>query len=300
MTRSVSSKYAFLFTASILAFLAPQLARAQSFSFGRAANEPWSGRITVINKIKLAEAEKVFSDFTQKIGTKGKASKATSLGNSILKGNPQTVELRPFLDEAWAKARQPLANEMQHQLREKNIGGGIRTSRNTVVLGEHGELFVGWDGRGFTLRFVLRGNSLTTSLRIPGPTPSGLDPRFKVNFDVDLLMDVDIHGTTLVAGSPRVRLNVHRPEGKNITGSLVLAIERLVSVISGTDIEGTALKVINSKEIKLASPINLELAKLSPALAKATDGISIRPGFDKNPNRITMTLEKLAPLPVVR
>jgi hypothetical protein len=285
----------------------PTSASAQ-FQFGRNANEPYSGRITVVNKIKVsiskadlfkeATALNKSSSFKDALANAKKnlpADKVTVPTGPIL-----SVDVGPTISNTWQKIRPKLTDEVLKFLHEKNIGGGVRTSRNRLNLDENGELFVGVDGRGFTFRYVLRGNQLTTKLRTPGPLPSGTDPGFRVKFDMELLIDVDIQGTSLVVRPARLNMNVSRPTGTNITGSLVIAVADLVSTISGTDLIGVGLKLINGKEIALSKTINLEMSKLSPALAKAAQKGVVIPSFDKQHNRIVLTLMENTPGPVVR
>src|SRR5262249_22539540 len=126
------------------------------------------------------------------------------------------VNIRPKLDQAWDKLRRKLTTEWLPKMEERDIGGGFRTYQLQLNLDTRGQLFVGYDGRGFTLKYLLRNNSLTTKFRVPGPTPSGWDPKFRVSFDVEVTMEVELkQGEGLVAGPAKLKLNVKRPTGQN-------------------------------------------------------------------------------------
>jgi hypothetical protein len=68
--------------------------------------------------------------------------------------------------------------------------------------------------------------------------------------------------------------------------------------LSGKDFIGQALSRINGQSVPVSKPINLELAKLAPALAKATANVDIQPGFTPSPNQVTLTLTRAAPVVV--
>lgn len=286
---------------------APATASAQ-ISFARNPIEPYSGRIVVVNKIKLSlstsdlfkEASilkqgNTFKDALAQAKTKIPEGKVTAPTGPIV-----SVDLGPTISNTWQKVRPKLRVEVLKYLSEKNIGGGVRMSRTGLDLDQSGELFVGVDARGFTFRYVLRGNQLTTKLRTPGPVPGGADPGFRVKFDMELLVDVDIKGTSLVVRPARLKMNVSRPTGTNVTGTLVLVVADLVKTLTGTDFIAVGLKEVNSKEIALSKTIQLELNKLSPALARAAQKGVVIPSFDKQHNRIVLTLMENTPGPVVR
>ena len=79
-----------------------------------------------------------------------------------------------------------------------------------------------------------------------------------------------------------------------------MAVANLVSVISGNDLIGHGLRLVNGKEFAISKSINYELSKLSPILAKAAQKGIIIPSFDQAHNRVVLTLMENSPLPVVR
>ena len=233
MFHSMPTRGLLLMSLAIATVATQSAAASDPFYFGRVANQPYSGRIAVVNKIKATlNAADIFKDSTTLQGTSiykkaVEAAKSKTPSPSVPTGLLTTVDLGPTLSNTWHKVRPRLTEEVLKFLNEKNIGGGFRTSRNHLDLDKDGELFVGVDARGITFRYVLRGNQLTTKLRTPGPLPSGSDPGFRVKFDMELLIDIDIHGTSLVASPARIKMNVSRPTGTNITGSLVSGCREL-------------------------------------------------------------------------
>jgi hypothetical protein len=230
---------AFFLTGIILSI--GSMASAQSGGFARrVASEPFSGRVVIVNRLK----------------------NTPSIGRRV-----GAVSVRTPINLAWQKARPFLIQLLTAFLNERNIGGGFRTSRNQLYLAENGSLFIGVDGQGFTLKYLLAGNSLTSSIRIPGPSPSGTDPRFNVRFDAELTIDVDRSGSGgIVAGPARLKLNVARPTGENLTGDFAVAANNLFNFVSGKDFIGEGVKAINSQEYALSKPVNLELDRMFAGL----------------------------------
>jgi hypothetical protein len=252
-------------------------------AFGRTANDPWSGRVTVINAIPIDKAKGIATQ----IGRSGSAPK-----------NIVSVDLHPVLVAYWADQKQKVWKDALTFLSEKDIGGGFRTGNNGLTLVPDGPLYAGFDGRGFTFKWVLPGNHLETQIRTPGPAPSDWDPRFQVFFDLTIVGDVDIQNKTLHVAAVHVQPTVHRPAGRNVTGNAATTFNNLVATLSGKDFIGQALSRINGQSVPVSKPINLELAKLAPALAKATANVDIQPGFTPSPNQVTLTLTRAAPVVV--
>lgn len=213
------------------------MALAQSGSFARrVASEPFSGRVVIADRLK----------------------NTPSVGRRV-----GAVSVRTPINLAWQKARPFLIQLLTGYLNERDIGGGFRTSRNQLYLAENGSLFIGVDGQGFTLKYLLAGNNLTTSIRVPGPSPSGTDPRFSVSFDAELMIDIERSGSGGIVVKPaRLKLNVARPTGENLTGNLAIAANNLFNFVSGKDFLGEGLKAINSREYALSPPVNLELDRM--------------------------------------
>ncbi|MGK2960963.1 MAG: hypothetical protein ACSLFK_02315 [Gemmatimonadaceae bacterium] len=279
--------------------VAPAIAAAQP-GFGRVANLPYSGGVTVINNMKrpLTPADALKSGNLSVTGTLN-TSPASKVSAPV---QPRTVfiDTRPLLIGVWQQLRPAIVDSALSFLHERNIGGGFRTSRNRLTLAEDGPMFVGWDGRGFTIKFLLNGNSLSTYLRTPTPVSRDADPGFQVNFDLEVDIDVEVKGNQLVAGPARIQPIVHRPTGRNFTGALAIAVSDLVGVLSGTDFAGSFLKQINSRDFGMQTGLNQGLARLNPVLRAAASGGTIMPGYDAGRSSITLTMQNAGPLPVVR
>jgi hypothetical protein len=269
---------AFFLTGIVLSI--GSMASAQSGSFARrVASESFSGRVVIVNRLK----------------------NTPSIGRRV-----GAVNVRPPIDFAWQKARPFLIQLLTNFLNERNIGGGFRTSRNQLHLAENGSLFIGVDGQGFTLKYLLSGNNLTTSIRIPGPSPSGTDPRFNVSFDAELTIDIDRSGSGgIVVGPARLKLNVARPTGQNLTGDLAVAANNLFNFVSGKDFIGEGVKAINSQEYALSKPVNLELDRMFVGLTSrntiVTPAMRMNDmGALKGKNELRLMLEDDNGGPIVR
>ena len=236
----------------------------------RVANDPFSGRVVVVNKSP------------QPAGAPTRVA----------------VNIKPTLVQAGGRMRPVLTKLVAEQMREKNIGSEFRTYQVQLNLNTRGDLFVGVDGRGFTLKYLLRNNSLTTKLRVPGPTPSGLDPKFQVNFDAELTLEVEPKaGVGLVASDAKVKLlNVRRPSGANVTGSLATGAAKLIRFLGGPDFVGIALKAVRDKQVNLSGAVNVELGKRAPVMRKAGTNVDVRPTFDKARNELVLELHKRTPV----
>ncbi len=267
--------------ASLGMALISQLCVAQG-TFGRVANQPYSGGVTVVNRLPVSRI----------VG----AVRAGPAPAAPI----DTIVVGPVLKDAWAQARPELQAMAEAYLHERDIGGGFRTSANHLVLAEDGPLFAGWDGRGFKIRWVLVGNKLSTRIRIPGPSAQSSDPALTLPFDLALTMDVDIAGTRLTAKSMNLQVTGHRPYGRNPTGKAAIALGDLIRFVGGPDFAGQLLKQINQRPLSLTSAVNRELERLNPALERATQGAAIVPGFDQANRNVQLTIVESGPGPVVR
>ena len=234
-----------------LALLSFSSASAQTFRLGRAASDPFSGRVNF---------------------------------NDKRKGAPSGlwIDLSSTVRTAWQQLRPVLSDKGRIFLNERDIGGGFRTSRSVITLAENGNLFFGTDGSGFTLRYVLQGNRLDTSFRVPGPSPSGTDPRVYVLCDLEVTIDVDRSGQDLLASPARLRANCNRPVGVNLTGKAAIGVNNLIRFLGGPDFIGMFLQPINSGSTAISNQLNLKISPHDPA-ANAVYDNRVRP--EKRPAR---------------
>lgn len=265
--------------------------------FGRVANQPYSGGVSVINNMKspINTTDKV------KLGSVSVTGARNPGTIQPVKVPPRTisVNLMPIVMVEWQNARQNIISDAEAFLRERDIGGGFRTSKSRLTIAEDGPMFVGWDGRGFALRFVLANNSLSTYLRTPTPLGEDFDPGLVVGFDLEVTMDINVVNNQLIAGPARVQPKVGRPVGKNVTGAIAVAANDLVKMLSGTDFVGSFLSRVNGSDFGIPTGLNKELARLNPVLQGAAKGGVITPGFDSAGGNITLTLQNAGPAPVV-
>jgi hypothetical protein len=315
------SRYALLAIVTALVFPAPASLSAQA-GFGRVVNLPYSGGVRIMDNMwsSLGSDTKVNTDMRSGGGTRGGSVVGTSAtagasagAKSVSQGAsaaarpaappvPRTlsVNVRPLILSQWQAVRQQIIDSAMIYFDERDLGGGWRTSRNGIVLAEDGPMFVGWDGSGFTVKLVLKGNRLSTYLRTPTPLDRDLDPGFQVDFDVDVLMDIDIRNNGLVAGPVRLQPHVKRPEGRNVTGALATGLANLLSALTDVDFVGLMLAYVNGQNYALQTGMNRHLAQLNPVLQTASKGGAIIPGYDASSSTITLTLRRAGPAEVVR
>ena len=306
---------------SLLAVLAPSGLCAQP-GFARVVNLPYSGGVQIIDNMWRSLGSETTVNTGGRAtagvlggstGAKSPTQGASSGASSVLRGTSAgarpaasviprklSVNVRPLVLSQWQAARQRIIDSAMIYFNERDIGGGFRTSRNRVTLAEDGPMFVGWDGRGFTVKLALQQNRISTYLRTPTPLDRDLDPGFEVAFDVDVLIDIEVRNNQLVAGPVRLQPHVKRPEGKNVTGDLAVGLANLLSAISDVDFVGLMLTYVNGQNFAFQTGLNRELAQLNPVLQAAAAGGAIIPGFDTPSNNITLTLRRAGPVEVVR
>ena len=317
----LQSHYIAAVAVAALAVLAPSGLRAQP-GFGRVINLPYSGGVQIMDNMwaSMGSETNVNAGTRAGGGALGGSSGARSPAQGVSSGprsvgqgassvarptapvipRKLSVNVRPLVVSQWQAARQKIIDSALVYFDERDLGGGWRTSRNRVTLAEDGPMFVGWDGRGFTVKLALQGNRISTYLRTPTPLDRDLDPGFEVEFDVDVLMDVEVSNNQLIAGPVRLQPHVKRPEGKNVTGSLAVGLANLLSAISDTDFVGLMLTYVNGQDFAFQTGLSRELAQLNPVLQTAAKGGAIVPGFDAASNSITLTLRRAGPVQVVR
>ena len=280
---------------SLTMLVLPGLATAQP-GFGRVASEPWNGGLTVRNEMRSKSAAEVLGQRNVPGGGLGGIAGGRNSAPSV----PRTVSVNlvPLLNAQWSDLRAAMVDSALKYFHERNVGGGFRTSRNRITIGDPGPMFAGWDGRGFTLRFIVPGNQISTYFRTPTPLDRDFDPGFEVNFDFEVTMDINVANNQLVAGPARITPTVKKPEGKNLTGDFVLAVNNLVSVISGADFIGGLLKHVNATSIGLPTGLNNQFAQVNPILRAAANGGVVSPAMSQG--GLLLTIRDRSAPPVVR
>jgi hypothetical protein len=241
-----------------LALAAAQPAAAQfTGQFGRVASEPFNGSVSIHNKIP---------------GPK--------------QGFPlPSINVGQMLDKFADEQVLPLIKGELKKMEEKNIGGGFRTYQLRLVPGQR-HLFIGVDGTGFTVKYVITGNALSFKLRTPGPLPSGTDPRFTANFDVEVVLDVETKSArdiTLRGGAKFKILNAKlRP--RNFSARMIKAANDVLKLVGGPDFIGMLQAKANATEV--VRSISRHIAQLTtdpkvrvyPTLVRAVTKKGGRPG----------------------
>ena len=304
-------------TFALIFLLAAAPLRAQ---FGRVANQPFSGGVTVINEYGASRpaAGAVTPQDVQKAMRDRKSAAVLEKHSPILihapggtaqpkPGVPKrlSVNLAPIITQAYQETRAQMEAKAPVFFNERAIGRdrgdkSFRTSKTHLNLNPTPQLFAGTDGSGFTLRAFIPGNRISTYIRTPGALPEGLDPGFQTQFDLEFIIDVTLQGTKLVASPARVKANVQRPTGKNLTGDAALIVADLVKEFGGPDWIGQLMSIVNGREFPVSRAITQELTKVSPILAQASGKVAILPGYDSATRNIALRVTAPGTEPVVR
>jgi hypothetical protein len=283
----------FIAIAGLLTVVTEPVSGQQRFAgLDRVADKPFSGQFNIIDYTSDPRGEETA------LVPMPKPVRYLRLRGSKAPRIPSVwVDIRPIVESVWSTARPILIEEAMKFLNERDIGGGFRTSRNVVQLAEQGELMVGIGYQNvITLAYAMKGNSLKTELRVPGPTPDGWDPKFHINFNFTFLVDIETKDANLSAGPARVNISADPPSGGNVTGDLALVVNNLFGLITGVDFVGVGVKAINDAgaNVKIADPVKLGIGNM-PGVN--VSGVQIIPTYylETSPLQVRLSLAKVEP-----
>ncbi len=215
-------------------------------------------------------------------------------------GGPRRVDttfLEPMVQKTWDKVRAELTTFGHNFLNERDVGGGIRTSRNRIHLAEKGYLFFSPTSTGFSLQYRLPGNFIETSFRTPGPLPAFTDPRVGLGCDVILKVDIFWTGSKLTIPPANAIIGCRDPYGRNLTGELALGVINLIKTLNGPDFVKQWLAPINNNNFPLGQEINLDISKYTGgkigqntqvSVSKSADGTK---SFGQKVSRLIIAIE---------
>jgi len=263
--------------------LSARPAAAQQFvgEFGRAANQKFTGDIQVVDKIQN-------HFLTGHVGWPIKAS----------------VNIRPALRTAMANAVRPKLQEtIRAELPKHKMSGFtpyvIRFSNGSSW---RDELYVGTDGSGFTMKYLVKGSTVRIGFHTPDIAfgiglGRGANPEFDVPYDVEITTDVQTTLRGPEVRSVKVRLIVGRPQGANFTGDVADAIGGLIRFFGGPDFVGIAQNRINSQQVTVASSLRADMGRLGLGFRSLSSDIVVRPVYSSG--RLNLELHKGGPAPVI-
>jgi hypothetical protein len=292
--------------------------------FQRGATQPFSGSVTVINEYKTSRAvidvlsEKKNGSILLQDKTKRRVLEKkddSSIANPPHTAPPRaptkvtvpkkiTVDLSAIINQKWQAARADMEAKAPPFFNERAIGpdrgeNSFRTSKAHLQMSPTLQLLAGTDGNGFTIRALISGNRMSAYIRTPGAAPEGLDPGFQTQFDLEVTVDVNVQGSRLVASPARLKANVQRPSGKNLTGAAAVVLQNLITELGGPDWIGQLLGVVNGRDFPLSPALTAELAKLSPILSQSSGDVAIMPGYEPGTRSITLTVGNAGTGPIV-
>ncbi len=208
-----------------------------------------------------------------------------------------TTLLEPIIQQTWSTLRSKLTQIGDDFLRERDIGSGFRTSNNVILLAEKGTLYFTTTTSGFSMKYLLAGNTVTTTLRTPGPLPGFTDPRVTLSCDAVIKVDVFWTGSKMTIPPAQLIVGCRGPIGRNVTGVLAVGVIHLINTLGGPDFIGQWLAPINNGDFALNQQITRDLSKytngklgenISISVSQANDAID---GSGKKTNRVIVAIE---------
>jgi hypothetical protein len=201
------------------------------------------------------------------------------------------VNVKPSVDNAWAKARGPLINQLKQELGKPRRWDGQTAYQIDLNLAQLGEL----QGRAFGsvgLRYVLRGNSVAFTMTTPTVFGKSADPRFVIDFDLILTVEMQVSlDAPVKVTSATVEVNASEPRGGNLVGDLVKAVAQIGHFFGGPDLVGQVRSRINAIHVNVANQIGGLLADMAPSLSKLNlPNLTLRPYFDVQGQRFYFAL----------
>ena len=240
-----------------MAVLAVVSSPARAQGFGRVANTPYNAGVSVINP------------------------------PSVMK-----MDLMNQLKDAWRSHRSIMSAAATAYFNGRDLGGNIVTTGNQVRISDNGRLYIGADSRGFTVRFAVANNTMSTALRTPNRPRNGVYPQFTVSFDMDISIDVDVSGNQLVASPARIRTTVGQPAGNTANGVFAVAAGNLARMLSSPEFAFALLSTVNAGPYSPPREITATLTQMNPILQQATRGGSLTTGYDGATGNVSITIHR--------
>lgn len=205
--------------------------------------------------------------------------------------------LEPMVQRTWTQVRAELIKFGKDFLNERDVGGGIRTSRNNIHLPETGFLLFSTTSSGFSIKFLLPASFIETSFRTPGPLPAFTDPRVRLVCDVIVKIDVFWTGTKLTIPPANAIIGCRDVDGRNLTGELAVGVLSLIKTLNGPDFVKQWLAPVNNNNFPLGQEINVDISKYTSgkllensqvAVSDAEDGSD---RYGKKVSRLIISIE---------
>jgi hypothetical protein len=207
-----------------------------------------------------------------------------------------TTFLEPMVQQTWNRVRSALTTTGDNFLRERDLGGGFRTSNNVILLAEKGYLLVSTTSSGFSMKYVLPNNQIVTSLRTPGPLPAFSDPRIAISCDAVLKIDVFWTGSKLTIPPAQAIIGCRPPAGRNLTGDLGIGALKLINTLGGPDFIKQWLAPINNANFPLGQEITQDISRYTNGKLGDNTQISVSEaddGTDRSGKRISRLIIKI-------
>lgn len=178
------------------------------------------------------------------------------------------VDVRHFVDLAWAGVRAECSRQIADELRRQRFQG--QTLRDPQVrLADRGELLA----NAGVLQYRVRGNRVRTKMTTPDIAfgiglGRGADPQFDVNFDLFINIDLTASLRGVTASRAEVEVHASRPRGSNFTGWLAQAVSDVIAFFGGPDFRNRVRDGINGRTVSIQSRVNRGLEQANRQLQR--------------------------------
>lgn len=191
-----------------------------------------------------------------------------------------TTFFEPMVQRTWSGVRTALTVIGDNFLRERDLGGGFRTSNNVIILAEKGVLLVSTTTSGFSMKYLLPNNQIATTLRTPGPLPKFSDPRIAISCDAVLNIDVFWTGSKLTIPPAQAIFGCRPPTGRNLTGDLGVGALQLIRTLGGPDFITEWLRPVNNGNFPLGQEMTQDISKYTNGKLGDNTQISVSEASD--------------------
>lgn len=173
-----------------------------------------------------------------------------------------SVNMKAHIDNGWAAARPRVAQLVKNELGKARRFRGQTAYQINVALAARGELQAMADGPRLAIKYTLRGNSVTAKMTTPTIFGSYADPKFSVDFDVEMIFHIGrLANGKIGVTSATASLHNAKLRGRNVTGTVGLAIADAVKFFGGPNLRALAQNAINAQSV--SRNLNVALAPVA-------------------------------------
>ncbi len=197
------------------------------------------------------------------------------------------VNIGGRLEQVW-KAKHGTAEALlREELGQAKRWNGQTAYDLSVSLADRGQLYA----RVFPpeIIYVLPGNSARFHMTSPTIFGKPFDPKFHIDFDLELVINLDL-GRSPQVGSARAVVTNARLRGANVSGTVGLAVTDLVKFLGNDTLRQKLQERINGRGADLSDQIGRDLGQLAGSLPPLTPNMYLHPIYDRSRNRLLIEI----------